>query len=46
MFELVMLVAPVFGLVALGYGAALAGLIGERANEGLTSYLFTIGARP
>ncbi|KAF0136520.1 MAG: auxin efflux carrier [Xanthobacteraceae bacterium] len=44
MLELVMLVAPVFGLVALGYGAALADLIGERANEGLTSYLFTIGA--
>ncbi|MDP2803188.1 MAG: AEC family transporter [Phreatobacter sp.] len=44
MVELLLLVAPVFGLVALGYGAALAGLIGERANEGLTSYLFVIGA--
>lgn len=44
MLELVVLIAPVFGLVALGYGAALLGLIGERANEGLASYLFVIGA--
>jgi malonate transporter and related proteins len=44
MLELVLLVVPVFGLVALGYGAALLGLIGEKANEGLTSYLFVIGA--
>jgi malonate transporter len=44
MVELLGLVAPVFGLVALGYGAALAGLIGERAGEGLTAYLFVIGA--
>jgi len=44
MIDLVLLVAPVFGLVALGYAAGLAGLIGERANEGLTSYLFVIGA--
>ncbi|MCA0317896.1 MAG: AEC family transporter [Proteobacteria bacterium] len=44
MLELILLVVPVFGLVALGYGAALLGLIGEKANEGLTSYLFVIGA--
>ena len=44
MLELVLLLVPVFGLVALGYGAALLGLIGERANDGLTSYLFVIGA--
>lgn len=44
MVELLGLVAPVFGLVALGYAAALAGLIGERAGEGLTAYLFVIGA--
>jgi malonate transporter len=44
MLDLVLLVVPIFGLVALGYGAALLGLIGERANDGLTSYLFVIGA--
>lgn len=44
MAELILLVAPIFGLVALGYAAAVAGLIGERANEGLTSYLFVIAA--
>ena len=44
MTDLVLLVLPVFGLVAIGYGAGLLGLIGERANEGLTSYLFVIGS--
>lgn len=44
MTDLLLLVLPVFGLVALGYAAGLLGLIGERANEGLTSYLFVIGS--
>ena len=44
MLDLVSLVAPVFGLVALGYAAALTGLLGERANEGITAYLFAVGA--
>ena len=44
MTDLFLLVLPVFGLVALGYAAGLLGLIGERANEGLTSYLFVIGS--
>lgn len=44
MTDLVFLVLPVFGLVAIGYVAGLLGLIGERANEGLTSYLFVIGS--
>lgn len=44
MLDLVSLVAPVFGLVALGYLAALTGLLGERVNEGITAYLFAVGA--
>ncbi|MBN8940655.1 MAG: AEC family transporter [Rhizobiales bacterium] len=44
MLDLVLLVVPVFGLVALGYAAALSGLIGERSNEGITAFLFVIGA--
>lgn len=44
MSDLLLLVVPVFALVALGYGAGLLGLLNERANEGLTAYLFVIGA--
>lgn len=35
------IVLPVFGLVALGYGASWIGWFPERANDGLTSYVFT-----
>jgi malonate transporter and related proteins len=44
MLDLVLLVLPVFGLVALGYATALSGLISERANEGITAFLFVIGS--
>ena len=44
MLDLLLLVLPVFGLIALGYLAALTGLLNDRANEGLTGYLFVIGA--
>lgn len=44
MSDLLLLVVPVFGLVALGYGAGLIGVLNERVNEGLTTYLFVIGA--
>ena len=42
MGEIIAIVLPVFGLVALGYGAGLLGVLNERANEGLTAYLFVI----
>jgi hypothetical protein len=44
MLDLINLVLPVFGLIGLGYLAALTGLLNERANEGITGYLFVIGA--
>lgn len=44
MSDLLLLVVPVFGLVALGYGAGLIGVLNERVNEGLTTYLFVLGA--
>lgn len=34
------IVLPVFGLVALGYGAALVGWFPEQATEGLTRFVF------
>jgi malonate transporter and related proteins len=44
MLDLLVLVLPVFGLIGLGYAAGLAGLLDDRANEGITGYLFVIGA--
>ncbi len=35
------IVLPVFGLVALGYGASWTGWFSEQANDGLTKYVFS-----
>ncbi len=36
------LVAPIFGLILIGWAAALSGLLSERASEGLSDYVFAI----
>jgi malonate transporter and related proteins len=41
--DLVAIVLPVFGLIALGFLAALSGLMSERAGEGLSDFVFTLG---
>ena len=41
--DLLTIVLPVFGLIALGFLAALTGLLSERAGEGLSEFVFTIG---
>ena len=41
--DLVAIVLPVFGLVAVGFLAALSGLLSPRAGEGLSEFVSTIG---
>jgi malonate transporter len=41
MFELLDIVLPVFGLVAIGYGGARLGLVNDRMENGLNDFLFT-----
>ncbi|WP_375409940.1 AEC family transporter [uncultured Methylobacterium sp.] len=36
------LIAPIFGLILIGWGAALAGLLSEKVSEGLSEYVFAI----
>ena len=36
------LVAPIFGLILVGWVAALAGLISEKVSDGLSEYVFSI----
>ena len=36
------LIAPIFGLILIGWSAALAGLLSEKVSEGLSEYVFAI----
>lgn len=36
------IIAPIFGIVLIGWGAALAGLISDRVSDGLSEYVFAI----
>lgn len=38
----VSIIAPVFGIIVIGWGAALAGLLSERVSDGLSEYVFAI----
>ncbi|MFD1331435.1 AEC family transporter [Methylopila musalis] len=42
MTELLAIVLPTFGLIGLGYGAAQLRLMGERAGDGLSDYVFLL----
>jgi len=42
MSELIAIVLPTFGLIGLGYLAGRLGLLGERAGDGLSDYVFLI----
>jgi len=42
MLDIVAVVAPVFGLIGLGFLAARLGLLTQRAGEGLAEYVFTL----
>ncbi|MFC5562006.1 AEC family transporter [Methylobacterium aerolatum] len=36
------IIAPIFGIVLIGWGAALAGLISDKVSDGLSEYVFAI----
>jgi predicted permease len=38
----VSIIAPVFGIIVIGWGAALTGLLSERVSDGLSEYVFAI----
>lgn len=40
MYDVVLIVAPVFGLIALGYALVRFGILSEEAGEGLTEFVF------
>lgn len=42
MFDSIAIVLPVFSLIAIGYLARKLGLLGERTDEGLSSFVFTL----
>jgi malonate transporter len=42
MLELLGILVPVFGLIGLGYGARAVGLLGPRAGEGLSEFVFVL----
>ena len=42
MYDVVAIVAPVFGLIALGYLLVRTGLLGEAAGKGLSEFVFTV----
>ena len=42
MLHILSIVLPVFGLIALGYGARRAKLVLDRTGDGLSDYVFTI----
>jgi malonate transporter len=42
MTDVLAIVLPVFGLIALGYFAAKIGLVSERAGDGLADYVFAL----
>ncbi|MCJ2014002.1 AEC family transporter [Methylobacterium sp. J-076] len=37
-----LLIAPIFGIVLIGWGAALAGLISDKVSDGLSEYVFAV----
>lgn len=41
--DLIMLVLPVFGLIAIGFAASWSGLLSPRAGEGLSDFVSSIG---
>ncbi len=42
MLHVLSIVLPIFGLIALGFAARMAGLVTDRAGEGLSEFVFTI----
>ena len=42
MLHILSIVLPVFGLIAIGYGARRAKLVLDRTGDGLSEYVFTI----
>jgi predicted permease len=40
--QVFLIVAPVFALIAIGYAAALSGLLSEAAHKGITEFAFSI----
>ncbi|GAB4236695.1 MAG: AEC family transporter [Methyloligellaceae bacterium] len=42
MYEVALIVAPVFGLIALGYVLARFAVLGEEAGSGLAAFVFTV----
>ena len=42
MLDLLAIVLPVFGLIAIGYVARLTGFVSERVGEGLSEFVFTL----
>jgi predicted permease len=42
MFETLQVVLPIFIVIALGYGAASTGLLGDRVAEGLSEFVFVV----
>jgi malonate transporter and related proteins len=42
MLDSIAIVLPVFGLIAIGYGARRFGLLGEKTGEGLSNFVFTL----
>jgi malonate transporter len=42
MLHILSIVLPVFGLIALGYGARRAKLVSDRTGDGLSDFVFTI----
>lgn len=42
MLHVLTIVLPIFGLIAIGFGARLTGLVTDRAAEGLSEFVFSI----
>jgi malonate transporter and related proteins len=42
MLHVLTVVLPIFGLIAIGFGARLTGLVSDRAGEGLSEFVFSI----
>ncbi len=42
MLHVLTIVLPIFGLIALGFAARLAGVVSDRTGEGLSEFVFTI----
>jgi malonate transporter and related proteins len=42
MYDVILIVAPVFGLIALGFVLARFGIVSEQAGSGLSEFVFTV----